>query len=143
MNPVYVDYFCLLIILFNTLLGFWRGLINEIFRIAAVIGAAIAVYLFNEQLAVVFTLKFGYSFFIWKLLSSIFIYSIVYVFLIYAGKLLTGLAKISMLSPMNRGAGAAFGAIRLPGAHGDAALGRGGRGGPGGGLVAGAFAGGL
>lgn len=112
MKAEYLDYFCLIVLVFNALLGFWRGLINEIFRIAAVVGAVAAVYLFNEQSAIYLTLKFGYSFFFWKLLTSIFLYTITYSILIYTGKLLTGLIKISMLSPMNRAAGSAFGALK-------------------------------
>ncbi|HPP88707.1 MAG TPA: CvpA family protein [bacterium] len=112
MKWIYLDYFSLIIILINFLLGFWRGFINELFKIIAALFAAIAVYFSNNELALLFTIKFGFSFFIWKIIVGIIVYSIVYAAVIIIGKIISKAISVIQLSFFNRCIGALFGILK-------------------------------
>jgi len=93
--------------------GFIRGLIKEVFRIAAVFCGAAAAYVFGRQIALYFAVKFMQPYFVWVIVSTVGIYLAVCLALSAIAYFIEKIVEAAELSTANRAAGALFGFCKI------------------------------
>jgi len=110
---LYIDYFFYLIILIAVIKGFFRGLIKEVFKIAAVGCGAAAAFVFSKQAALYFAIKFDQPYFVWIVIAAVCIYLTVFLVISAVAYFIERIVESAELSGLNRIAGAAFGFCKV------------------------------
>lgn len=108
----WIDIVCLVCIFLFGAIGFWRGLLKSIFRLAAWLFAIIGAYLAQSMFTEIIVTNLNLSVFTVKLICVCFGFLIPFLAISFIGHLIHKAVSDSAISGINRWLGATMGAIK-------------------------------